>query len=470
MSNIEISGSIDPSTRSYRTGASTPTALNTALGYALVLMIALAPLPFGSNRPIFWTVWALYLGIVSVVYFVALAMRGEKLRANPTATFIPAALFIVTCLYLIVQLIPLGVFITPLADGAPVVTAQISLAPNMTVFMLVRQLTFGLLFLLMMQVAVNDKRRVLMLNLILLSVIAYGLLGIFNLQAGDTILGLAKWAYIGSATGPFVNRNSFATFLGFGAIIALANVATLVIKQFQRHPHDGTIRNFGSSVLLYLIAYGFLVCVIIASQSRMGLFSTLIGSSVVVVLTFVAVRGWKLAIFVIPVGILIIGAGLVLFGQGLFERVGSVEFSAEQRGNLYRQVVELISLRPWTGFGGGSFELAFPIVHARPVSTDLIWDKAHDTYLALWAELGLVFGSLPIIAIGLLGYRMLSGIVRKNGSWTAQAIGLGVLVLGAVHSLADFSLEIQGDTFLFIALIATGVATSANPSGRGQGE
>ena len=48
--------------------------------------------------------------------------------------------------------------------------------------------------------------------MLLLVIIACGVYALISLQSGDTILGLPKWAYLGSATGTFVNRNSFATW------------------------------------------------------------------------------------------------------------------------------------------------------------------------------------------------------------------------------------------------------------------
>lgn len=432
----------------------------------MLLVVVLSPLPFGSNRPIFWGWWAVFVGLVGMAYFAGVARTGERLRVKPGSIYVPFALFAATCAFLVFQLIPFGSIPIPGTGNVPIAAPTISIAPNMTVLMLLRQLTFGLLFFLMLQVSVNDKRRTTLLNLILISVIAYGAYGLISLQTGDTILGLPKWAYIGSATGPFVNRNSFATYLGFGAIIALASACSTIVRQAERHKHDGRIQNGISTILLYLIAYAFLIGVVIATQSRMGLFATGMGSLAVLLITVGTVRGTRLALYLVPAVIVILAAGLFLYGGGLFERVGSVEFSADVRLNLYRQVLDLIALRPWTGFGGGSFELAFPLVHVPPVSPDVIWNKAHNTYLTLWAELGLVFGSLPIIAIAFVAARLVGGLRNQRGSWTAQTIGVGVIILGAVHSLADFSLEIQADAFLFVVLIAAAVATGAPTSTR----
>lgn len=459
MTPAGVPGRTSGSTRS----GSRQRGANTLLFWALLLVLALAPLLLGSARPLVWSLWAVYLGLLGFIYFAMLAALGERLRIRPTKLPLTSLAFVVTCAYLVVQVLP--VLPTPiLAAGNIEITApQISIAPGMTLLMLVRQLAFGLFALLVMQIAVNDKRRSRFLQAMLLIAIIYGVYGLAALQMGDTILGMAKWAYEGSATGPFVNRNSFATFLGFGAILALAHAAAVLVRQSERHPHDGRIGNYLSTLFLYGVAYAFLLVVVVATQSRMGLFATLAGSSVVILITVLSIGKLRFAILALPVGLAMLAGAVYLIGGGLLERIETVEFSTMIRTNLYEQVIDLIRLRPWTGFGGGSFELAFPLVHELPVSPDYAWNRAHNTYLTLWSELGLVVGSLPIIAVALLGLRMAWALVRREGSWTAQTAGLGVIVLAGVHSLVDFSLEIQANTLCFLAIVAIGAATTIIP-------
>ena len=465
MSEIRItSGSPLAGTRTRRKSSTGQTRLNTVLMGALLLLLVLAPLPFASVRLVFTGMWAAYLGVVGLIYLVLLLQRGEGMRVAPGKLGVPLLLMSITCLYLVVQMLPLFSFTLATADGAEIAASTISIAPSSTLLALTRQLSYGLLFILVAQVSVNDARRALALNVLLLVIIACGVYALISLQSGDTILGLPKWAYLGSATGTFVNRNSFATFLGFGAIIALSQAAAQLLRQAERHKDDGRIRHISSNVLLYLLGYAILLSVIIATQSRMGLASTLAGSLVVVLLMLGSTRRYGLLIWLAPVGLLVVGGGLALFGSGLLDRVGAVDVSADIRARLYEQVTQLIAMRPWTGFGGGAFELAFPLVHQPPVSPDFAWTRAHSTYLTLWSELGLIAGTLPMLAVALLAARLLAAIRQKRGSWTAQTIALGVISVGAVHSLVDFSLEIPANALMFVALVAMGVGTATMTS------
>ncbi|MBJ3783121.1 O-antigen ligase family protein [Devosia sediminis] len=438
--------------------------LNTILFWALFVVLALAPLPFGSHRAIVWGVWACYIGVVGLCYFVAYGTTGERLRVSVGG--VTLLLFAAYCAFLVFQLLPLGNVPIISSGSTSIGAGQISIAPSLTVLMLVRQLSYGLFFLLIMQVMVHDGRRAMALWAMLLVVVAYGLYALVNLQTADTILGLEKWAYRGSATGTFVNRNSFATFVGFGAVLALAQGCAVLVRQSQRHANDGQIVNFTSSLVLFGIAYAFLLVVLVATQSRMGLFATFVASGVVVLIALLTMRSLRALLFAAPVGLAALAGAVYLAGGGLLERIENMRLATDDRGTIYQQIADLIAMRPWAGFGGGTFELAFPLVHRLPLPPDLTFTKGHNTYLTLWAELGLIAGSIPILAIAYLAFRLVRSLVRGEGSWTAQTAALGVIILAGVHSLVDFSLEIQANVILFLAIVAAGVATTTGTKRR----
>lgn len=160
------------------------------------------------------------------------------------------------------------------------------------------------------------------------------------------------------------------------------------------------------------------------------------------------------------VGIVLTVLALSLFGEALFDRFGSVEQSSIVRTDLYAQVIELIKLRPWTGFGGSTFELAFPLVHTLPVNLDFLWDKAHNSYLALWSELGVIGGTLPLLIIAAIVWRTAFAPGGSASDWRFRAMSLGCVAVAAVHSLADFSLEIQANAILFVIVLALGLPTT----------
>lgn len=429
----------------------------------LMAVPLLAPLPFGSAQGIVAGIWIAYIGLLASAYFGIGVLQQRILRVPVGTLLIPALLTAATLAFLVIQVIPFGLipgfggFEVP---GTSLVLPTISVAPDLTIFALARQLCFALFFFMLIQTLANSRRRWLALQVLLASVCAYAVYGYISLHDGDVILGMPKWAYLESATGPFVNRNSFATFLAIGTVLASGQIASLLINH-RIAERDGEPEPLP---LITLVSYmaAFLVCggVLIETQSRMGLLSGIAGNIIVLALSarFLppALRITSILVAVASV------ATLVFFGiaGGALDRLGSVGEDTGIRFSLYEQVVEMIGLRPLTGFGGGSFELAYPIYQHLPVSPDLVWERAHNTYLASWSQLGLIFGTLPILVYAILAMDMLRSHLRMDAPRSATIVALSTLAIVGIHAVADFSLEIPAISLLVIVVLAVGTSGS----------
>ncbi len=121
----------------------------------------------------------------------------------------------------------------------------------------------------------------------------------------------------------------------------------------------------------------------------------------------------------------------------------------------------MIELRPWTGWGGGTFEIAFRAVQSQALDSTLLWDRAHNSYLSLWSELGVVFGSMLILIVALIAILIIRRLPGATRSLPPLLIGLGAITVGAVHSLADFSLEIPAIAMQFTAILALAATAGA---------
>jgi len=462
MSQIEISSARASVRHGGSRASSRLSRLNEITFWLMLAVLVLSPIPFGSTRGFFWGLLAFVVGIWALIYTLGVLQIRQGVRIGLEIFALPILAMAVFCFWLLVQILPLGLVPLQLSGGVIQPSATISVTPDATLMMLIRQLTYGLFFLLMLQASANEARRRMMFDILLAVTVAYGIYGLVSLQSGDTILGLEKWAYQGYATATFINRNSFATFLAMGGTLAAARLGKLLADASLHHAHDGKLRNLRGDLLIYGLAYVFLVVVVLSTGSRMGLFVTVVGAIVSSAIALRRSRRLAFLSLLVPLAVVAFMAILVVYGGALLERLGSLESSADVRSDLYWQIWEMITQRPLVGFGGGSFELAFPIVHQAPVSSDLVWSKAHDTYLALWSEMGLVFGSLPLLAIGFIAAKLVIAVARKRGNLETQAIALGVLAVGGIHSLVDFSLEIPANTFLFLALLAAGAASTVN--------
>lgn len=449
---------------------STQTKLNDLVGLVLLAFLALAPLPLGGNRPFFWVAGAAFLAVLGLVYGLLLAAGGRTLRYPLTRIPEVAGLAAILICHLVLQLLPiaplLGRATRTFGGGVTVVSSTISLAPGPTALMLIQLAGYAMLFFLVAQVAVNPHRGRHMLRVLFWVTVAYAVYGLVSLtQLGDTLLGLEKWAYPGSATGTFVNRNSFATFLAFGAVMG----AAIAIELAAPEPDRPAARAWLGEFVLVLVGVIFLVGALLATQSRMGVAAASVGALVVVVGGLWRARitaGHWLAAAAIAVAL--VGGLVYLFGLGLLERLGSVESSADVRFQLYQQVAQMIAAEPWFGHGGGSFAAVFPLFHQLPVSPDLVWDMAHSTYLALWAELGVVAGSLPLLIVAALVLRMLPGLAGEPRQRTPILAAIGMVVVAAIHSTVDFGLEIQANAQLLLAVLAIATAATGWPRSRGE--
>lgn len=463
MTNIDLARISSQDTQDHRRGdGAKVTRVNTVTFWVMLATMALAPIPFGSARALYWALLAMLFGLTAALYFACLIWVRGAPRIGFSRFWPQAAIWLMTCGWLVVQVLPLGMAQIVLADGSTLEAATISISPGPTLLMLARQLGYGLFFFLMLQVTANENRRKYLLDALLCIIVVHGVYGMVSLQSGDTILGLEKWAYNGYATGTFVNRNSFATFLAIGGIIAAGRFSKVLGDGLRRHKDDGRSVSYRSTLVIYGVAYIFLLTVIFSTASRMGAFVTLVGTAVVVAVSLRGLRSVIALLALLPA----IGVVLLLYGPALFERVGDVEVNALVRGDFYRQLWELIMLRPLTGFGGGSFELAYPLVHAAPVDSDKVWNLAHNTYLGLWSELGLVVGSLVILSVFLVAIRIVRAVIMKRGNLETQAIAMGVVTACALHSLVDFSLEIPANTLVFLAVLAAGAASTVTIKNR----
>jgi O-antigen ligase len=433
--------------------------------HAVLAWLALAALPLASNRPFFWAVNGVVAGVLAASYAILAGPARFEPGRRPMPVRLAQAFFLAAIIALALQLVPLtpdllrtvGVLDPDLGTGAAAVA--ISVDPGATVAMILRFVTYGLVFLVVLDIGAQRHRaETILLGVLALSV-AQAFIGVAWLTAfGDQILLWPKWAYQGFATGTFVNRNSFATYLGFGAAIATTVLVSRSAAAASSQDWPGARRAASwrklSTIGLTVPALAILATGLVMSGSRMGVASAAGGVVVALILAPAPTGAWRArGLFFLAAGAV---AALVLLysGAGLFGRILALEDNAQVRRDLYAQVVEMIVARPWTGYGGGTFPEAFAHFHRLPLSADVTWDAAHNLYLELLAELGLVAGLLPVLAVGLIAVTLVRAARRSLSSCAA----LAVVAVGALHSATDFSLQVQANGLVFVVALAVGAA------------
>lgn len=439
--------------------------LNRATALALIAVVLFTPVAAGGNRAPVWLIAAAVVFALTAVQALVLFIQGRGARplrlANLRGVLACAAAFLA---YGLVQLLPIGLAHLPDLDAPP----TISLAPQATVLALLRVAASVVFLVLMVEVAGPLARARAIGWVIYAGVVVHAVWGLVALNLlGDSFFWGEKLAYRGAVTGTFINRNAFATFLGLGAVLGLALMIERMHAPRMRRP-GGTGGLFAPETILTALVGVTLALVLMAlagTQSRMGLAATAAGLGVVVAGSRwpadARLGRWKLLLGLVAVLALALGVAGGVLDRALF----TLE-DADARLELWRQVLTMIAARPLTGFGLDAFAPAFELFHQPSLTPALIWDYAHSTYLTLWVEMGLLAGSLPLLAGALVLVRLIRLRRARSHDVALPVAALGALVLGAVHSLVDFSLEIQGNLFLLLAILGLGLARRM-PQGRG---
>jgi O-antigen ligase len=85
---------------------------------------------------------------------------------------------------------------------------------------------------------------------------------------------------------------------------------------------------------------------------------------------------------------------------------------------------------------------------------------AHNTYLEVFQGLGLVFGAMLIAVVVMLVWRCVKGALTRQRNETVPCVAASVAFLLGLHTLLDFSLQMQAIAITFMALLGAGVAQS----------
>lgn len=123
-------------------------------------------------------------------------------------------------------------------------------------------------------------------------------------------------------------------------------------------------------------------------------------------------------------------------GRDLIERLRSAESTCGSRFILYSNVLHLIGLKPWTGWGWGELAYAHYITLYDGPRFCHILDNAHNLPLHLAVELGV---PVAVLVCGALAWAIWRGRPWAEQDPTRQ-LAWGVLMVIGIHSLVEYPL------------------------------
>ncbi|MBU1384258.1 MAG: O-antigen ligase family protein [Alphaproteobacteria bacterium] len=258
----------------------------------------------------------------------------------------------------------------------------------------------------------------------------------------------------GTVSGLFANRNHLATFL----LMAMP-MAAVVGSIFQR-----SARSPARLGLWIFAAYcGIVVMALAIIRSRTGLVvmvPTLMASLWLAVQSgprlqrkhVIAALGFAAAVA------LVTALGL----EPLLSRFSGEAVGSEGRFAVWPIIANAASLYQPFGSGLGSFDAVYRSVEPLRLVDPTFLNQAHNDFLEIWLEAGVLGVGLVLVAMGWAGRLAISAWrsgSRHSDRRLAQAASLAILVL-AVHSVVDY--PVRTETIAVMLAFCVGLLSSWN--------
>ncbi len=462
------------------------TPADNRLFYGLLALLVWLPLPLASNRPWAEALFEIWIALLSLLWIHAYSQG----RVAPGKVFLESQrvlwLLVLWLVYLLLQLLPLPVLFREILSPESVSLYQkagisgwapLSVVPYSTFLYWLKSIAYVALFGLIL-LLVNSKLRLAMLG--------YSLVfsGVFQAFYGSmmTLSGLEygffikKFAYLGFATGTFVNRNHLAGYLemvsAIGIGLLLATTAARESGSSWRHRLLNLVHLLLSYKLLLRLMLAMMVIALVLTRSRMGntgFFSSLLltgllalaayrtqTTSIALMFKHSATRSAVILIgSLMLIDMFIVGAW---FGvDKLADRMAqsSLEHDAG-RVEVSINTLNLLKDYPLTGAGGGGFSVVYDRYRGEGIAE--FYDHAHEDYLEILSDVGgLGFTLLGLVVLSSFMAALKSLFTRHDLLLRGMAFSsiMGTIAL-LIHSTVDFNLQIPANAATFMVILALG--------------
>ena len=439
----------------------------------LLLLLAWAPIPIGSNRE--WSMALLVAGALSVSggWLLSYAWRPFGVPDAVRSVRGPLLLLAAWAAYPLIQLVPLPVGIAEFAGGEvhglygqlpmerPDDYASFSIDRGVTYSGFLRQCGLIALFASVLVLVTSTMRLRTLMILILLVGFVEALYGLVLFLAGDELALWSPGQAMGTVSGTYVNQNHFAGLMelaipvGFGLLLSGQPVGGAASgTRNYTHLLSGFLLGYRGVVLFCIF---IMAAALILTTSRGGTGSLAIGIAVAIAIASSkrGVRARELRVGMMTVALVMIA--IFWLGSGQFsEKLESEGFSsnrAEQRELSYR----IIADSPLVGTGVGTYRWIFPTYKDERFGA-YFYEHAHNDFLEILTEQGIIGFSLLATAIIFIFVRVVRAFVHRHDPLMRGA--LLATIAGCV------SLLVAGETLGSLAIgIAVAIAIASSKRG-----
>lgn len=446
---------------------------------ALLLIAVWIPIPFGSNRAWAWSLMELLIFGLLAAWLVVYARAPHDLPAAVKTARLPLLALAVWLVYQLVQAapVPLALLraISPAThelfsytmEGNVAQYGSLSVDPGSTLVEFLKAASYvSLFFLVTVLVNTPDRLRTFVAVLVYVGV-GEVLLGIFSAMTGysfiPALLQDGHWTVL---RGTFVNRNHFAAHL---AMVIPLGLGLMLAGRRRSAPDDGIASRAYRFMQFVLDKRGILLaCIVILiaglvlSQSRAGN-----GALLIALLTTIAYAAACGRLRISPSTALLMAIGLattaVLFvgGTNLAKRMDITEWSKDERILQWQESAKIVADYPMFGAGTGTYQNIFPLYRSVPLRP-LLYDHAHNDYLELVSEQGLV--GLVLLGVALAGvlYKVAARYRNRHDSLMRGVLfgSLTGIVAALIHATVEFNFHVPANAAYFYALLGIGMAAA----------
>ncbi len=331
----------------------------------------------------------------------------------------------------------------------------VSAAPIRTGWRILSTL-IGILWLLVLICQIHSRARLKQLLWVLLIIAAlHALVGIAALQAGVFLVDPKLLdGHFHAARGWFVNRNHFAALLiAAGSAGAGLGLFHLVRGQFSWRNLSGRELAQSAVIAAILLLVGI---ALVMSRSRAAIIAPLL--SLLLVSFIWAFQGYRLKrVVTTAIGVLTTSAVLItLFGQPLVQRFSSGGLSFGERVEQWKITWLAISEAPIMGYGAGSYGVVFQAVRDHVELRQVIYNQAHNEYLHILVEQGVVGLSLFLIFLFSTAYCAVQTLTdnRSNLVRVSTLAAVFAAISALVQALVDFNLQVMNVRWFFFVAVA----------------
>jgi hypothetical protein len=439
------------------------------LFWAIIALVLLLPLPFGSVYQWSSGLMSSVVGVVLTIWSARVISGLQEINFGLRSVWPLAILFGVVTLWTGLQ----AQSFTPASWHHPLwnttaetlgtgTTSAISLNPFDTLSGLARLLAYAGIFWISLQYCRRTVRARQVLLAVAYGGFAYALYDLaVQLARSKTIEIIREAVNVERLISMFVDRNSFATYAGLTLVCCTGLLLMLLtqirsgssVEQRALRFMELSVRRAWPLMLVWLV----LALALVLSGSRTGFLSTLLGLlSLFLLVGLTGTTDQRLAFTLSG----LCAAGLVwiigIDGVSSWARLLPISLSLEEGSVLHDRTLDAIRDSGVLGTGFGTFEEAIRFYRTDDIQGDV--ETSHVTYLNSVLELGIPAATALFCIFAFFLALCASGIRQRRRDAVYPCVGFAVTILVSAQALIDSSLRLPAITATYMLIMGAACA------------